>query len=114
MVGSLCHPPFAKKPRRMGHPLCGLPSEGWATRQEKTREGAIPSAFSCAVQSLYVQRSTWNMANMYVHQGGGGGKGPAHKKRKYWSPLGCFGDLQSLFLSESYFQVIDNTSGLVL
>jgi len=25
-------PTRREKPRRMGHPLCGLPSEGWATR----------------------------------------------------------------------------------
>jgi RHS repeat-associated protein len=32
--GAMSLPPtLRKKQRRMGHPLCGLPSEGWATRQ---------------------------------------------------------------------------------
>src|SRR5260370_35047951 len=39
MVPSVCRPPFAKEPRRMGHPLCGLPSEGWATRHSNSLGG---------------------------------------------------------------------------
>ena len=54
------------------------------------------TARSPPASQMYVQCSTWNMANMYVHREGTQSSVIAYKKRKYWGPMQLTGDRKSV------------------
>ena len=62
MVRSVCHPPLRlrsgqalrKKPRRMGHPLCGSASEGWATRLKDNPRYTSPVIWPTRPLTMYI------------------------------------------------------------